>query len=222
MADIPEYVKGVIYTITCVHPDAGLKRYVGQTRTHILNHNKYRPFGAQKRWGQHVSEAKANAPTRQSWKLNNAIRKYGAEFFEVEELGICDLDVLDRFETVFIQTFDSVTNGYNIQNGGRGKGKNSEESSVKAAITLKERADGARLAKYQGRNVKQVRFIRLENKGVRAYVVENGRVTYTSFFGRRSTLEESAGRALAFARSLVGDEKLHIPDSLLEVIRLDD
>jgi group I intron endonuclease len=224
MEELPEFVKAVIYVATCLHPDAQNKRYVGQTRTHILNHEVYRPFGAQKRWDQHVSEAKIDSPVRQSWKLNNAIRKYGAETFEVETLGICDLDEIDLFERSFIMAYDSINTGYNIQKGGRSGDKNSEEARAKTAITLKAHNDAERLAKYEGCKVIHVRFCRLEDKGVRVYVHEPDRVTYTSFYGRRSTMEESAARASAFVRSLVqGDlQKIHVPKSLKEVLKFDN
>lgn len=197
--------------------------YVGQTRSHILNHGKYRPFGASKRWAQHVSEANADMPARQSWKLNNAIRKYGASNFEVEVLGDCDLDVLDRFERLFIETHDTVRRGYNIQKGGRSGAKNSEESASLTAATLKTFNDRVRLTKFQDVDAAQVRLIRLGDKGVRAYVVDHtGSRTYTSFYGRRSTLGDSAARALQFARALLNndDSKLHVPESLSDFIQL--
>lgn len=224
MDSIPEYVKAIIYTITCTHPASGRKMYVGQTRTHILNHGKYRPFGANKRWAQHVSEARKNAPIRQSWKLNNAIRLYGPESFEVEELGDCDLDMADTFERAFIRLHRSDAEGYNIQKGGRSGAKNSTESRMRIARTLMTQSDRSRLAAYADKDVVRARFVRLEDKGVRVYVVEDGgRTTYTSFFGRHSTLTESAERALAFARALVAgdDTKLHTPVSLIDVIKLD-
>src|SRR5271166_1171440 len=110
----PENFHSLIYLITCTHPDAKGKHYIGQVQSHVLNHGKYRPYGVSKRWGQHVSAALVNNSVNQCWKLNNAIRKYGPGAFDVEELGPCDPDVADLFETKFIRLFDSVNNGYNI------------------------------------------------------------------------------------------------------------
>lgn len=211
-----------IYIATCIHPDAGLKRYVGQTRTHVLNHGKYRPFGMHKRWAQHLSEAKVNDTVRQSWKLNNAIRKYGQETFVLELLHVCTLDWADAYEQMFISLFNTVTNGYNIQYGGGSGAKNAEESCAKIATTLEEMNDKMRMAKYADWKVKQVRVVRLEDKGVRVYITsEDGRESYTSFFGRRSTFENASERAIAFINRLTdGDKtKIYVTASLADRIK---
>src|SRR3954468_44650 len=157
---IPEHVKVTIYLLTNHHPDARLKRYVGQTRTHVLNHKVYRPFGAKKRWQQHITESQKNDSKRQCWKLNNAIRLYGADSFELEELGDCDLDVADMFERMFISLYDVVRNGYNIQHGGRAGEKNAEESKVKITDTAKANNDKRRAEQYQGKAATELRYIK--------------------------------------------------------------
>lgn len=55
--DNKENVQGVIYIITntCTK-----KCYVGQTMTHKLNSKKFRPFGAERRLKQHISDAIKN------------------------------------------------------------------------------------------------------------------------------------------------------------------
>jgi group I intron endonuclease len=224
MQNPPEYVCGVLYEITCTHPDAAEKKYIGQTRSHILNRGVYRVFGAHKRWTQHVTEAKKNAPKRQSWKLNNAIRKYGPEQFKVVELETCKLADADNRERALIALHSTILHGYNIQYGGARGAKNSEESRAKATATLKTWNDQKRSARYKDIAVVQVRLVRLESKGVRVYVDEQtGKCTYTSFFGRHSTLTESAERAVAFAMALVRNDasKIHVPASLKGIVRIE-
>ena len=94
MTERPDYVKGEIYKITCKSND---RIYIGQTQTHVLNHGKYRPFGYMRRWKQHVSEANC-ATKKQSMALNNCIRKYGEDDFNIELIEECDIDKLDERE----------------------------------------------------------------------------------------------------------------------------
>ena len=50
-------VVGEIYKITNIKTN---KSYIGQTRSHRLNHNKYRPFGYWGRFKDHMNEANSN------------------------------------------------------------------------------------------------------------------------------------------------------------------
>ena len=50
-------VIGEIYKITNT---TNGKLYIGQTRSHRLNHNKYRPFGYLGRFKDHIHEAYSN------------------------------------------------------------------------------------------------------------------------------------------------------------------
>ena len=67
ISDIPEYVKGQIYLITNT---VNNKKYIGQTRTHMWNHGKYRPFGYIRRFKDHICEATRNIKKNQC--KNNA------------------------------------------------------------------------------------------------------------------------------------------------------
>lgn len=165
-----------------------------------------------------------NNTTKQSWKLNNAIRKYGAEYFEVEDLGPCDLADADLFERTFIKLHDTVKNGYNITEGGRG-GPITEGSRHQISKTLNSKNDARRLEKYKDAKVSLVRLIKLEDKGIRIYVhEEKGRVSYTSIFGRYITLDEAIARAKPLVLSLaLGDvAKVHVSESLRHTIRFDN
>lgn len=94
------------------------KIYVGQAVSHILNHKKYRPYGCEGRFRCHISEA-FSSKKNQSHYLNNAIRKYGVDDFNVELIECCNIcDANDR-EIYYIKQNNSLyPNGYNLKNGG--------------------------------------------------------------------------------------------------------
>ena len=110
-------VVGEIYKIT---NNANEKIYIGQTRSHRLNHGKYRPFGYLGRFKDHIHEAKSSKQHQCSY-LNSSIRKYGEENFTCEKIHTCLVSELDNQEKHFITQFDSkFPNGYNLTDGGKG------------------------------------------------------------------------------------------------------
>lgn len=112
-----ECVLGEIYVITNLETNM---QYVGQTLTHRLNHGKYRPFGSNGRFKDHVSEAMCNTKPKQCRYLNNAIRKYGVENFQVKLLERCNKQMLDEREQFYIQQLHTLyPNGYNLTKGGK-------------------------------------------------------------------------------------------------------
>lgn len=116
--DDPESIQGVIYLIE--HTASG-KKYVGQTLSHRKNHERYRPFGANGRFRDHISEAVNNTKRKQCTYLNNAIRLYGAEAFTVKVLEICEREDLDTRECYYITEHSSLyPTGYNLTTGGKG------------------------------------------------------------------------------------------------------
>ena len=109
-------VSGEIYKITNAITN---KCYIGQTRSHRLNHGKYRPFGYMGRFKDHVSESKSNKVNTCKY-LNSALIKYGAENFTCELLIRCGVCELDKYEQQYIKEFDSkYPNGYNLTDGGQ-------------------------------------------------------------------------------------------------------
>ena len=109
-------VIGEIYKITNTVTN---KCYIGQTRSHRLNHEKYRPFGHIGRFKDHVHEAHSNKKN-QSWFLNNAIQKYGVDCFQCELLLTCKVSELDTYEKQYILEHNSkYPNGYNLTDGGQ-------------------------------------------------------------------------------------------------------
>jgi group I intron endonuclease len=108
----------IIYKITNLLNDMC---YVGQT---------WQPL--QKRFLQHKN--KNDSP-----KLFNAIEKYGFNNFKIEFIMAVTSQIMaDFYETYFIEKFNSKKReiGYNIDNGGKGVGKCSEETKLKISKTL--------------------------------------------------------------------------------------
>ena len=112
-------VQGEVYKIINTVTN---KCYIGQTRTHRLNHGKYRPFGSLGRLRDHINEANSNKKNHCRY-LNSAILKYGSDKFTCEKLLTCSLDELDMYESYYIQEFNTkFPNGYNLTDGGQKTG----------------------------------------------------------------------------------------------------
>ena len=94
---------GIIYSArnTC-----NGKVYVGQTIQSL-----------EMRWAQHRCFSKNRCVSR----LHNAIKKYGADAFELSILGEASGQAeLDRLEAFFIEKLQTIKGGYNITAGGGG------------------------------------------------------------------------------------------------------
>ena len=110
-------VKGLIYLIENITDGT---RYIGQTLSHRKNKGKYRPFGIEGRFKDHISEALCNTKKKQCRYLNNAIRKYGKESFKVTFVKECSKEELDTYEQYYIKEYNSYyPNGYNLTHGGK-------------------------------------------------------------------------------------------------------
>ena len=111
-----EYRYCEIYKITNT---VNNKIYIGQAVSHILNHKKYRPYGMERRFACHISEAFSDKKN-QCHFLNNAIRKYGQDKFKLELLRVCDIDNADYIENEEILKNNSLfPAGYNLNTGGK-------------------------------------------------------------------------------------------------------
>ena len=110
-------VRGHIYVI---ENKVNGKKYVGQTVTHRKNKGKYRPFGFEGRFRDHISEALCNTKKKQCRYLNNAIRSYGKDAFQVQLILECDKCELDEYEQQYISDMNTLfPNGYNLTKGGK-------------------------------------------------------------------------------------------------------
>jgi hypothetical protein len=86
--------------------------------------------------------------------LNNAIRKYGPDNFDIEVICECEEDEMDYYETNYIEGWGTLApNGYNLKTSGirgrlvdevRGKmriartGKNTQNTSKRRLVQPKE------------------------------------------------------------------------------------
>ena len=106
------------------------KCYIGQTKTTLP-----------KRWKQHIQACnrytKNPTLTGSCRKLNEAISKYGIDSWQLEILEEFefDKDHMDERETFYIQKFDTISNGYNITKGGRGRKVDNLEENHKNNIS---------------------------------------------------------------------------------------
>ncbi len=113
-----DQVRGQIYVI--INSKNG-KKYVGQTVSHRLNRGKYKLFGSEGRFRDHISEALCNTKKKQCSYLNNAIRKDGSDSFTCNLILECNKDELDEKEKLYIKEYNSIyPNGYNLTAGGKG------------------------------------------------------------------------------------------------------
>lgn len=101
-------MNGYIYIIKNTIND---KAYIGQTSRTI-----------QARFQQHINAALRNETD--GMIIYNAIRKYGADKFYVEEVERVNIDLLNEKEKYWIQYYNTLTpNGYNIREGGEDCGR---------------------------------------------------------------------------------------------------
>lgn len=97
---------GKIYII---HNRITNKKYIGQT---VMN--------VRKRWNKHVSNAKLNKNNCNY--LEQDIRKFGKDNFEIKVMLICEREQLDMYEYQFINMYNTqVPNGYNLMSGGQNR-----------------------------------------------------------------------------------------------------
>jgi len=97
---------GYIYKIT---NDINDKIYIGQTTRSI-----------KVRWDAHINRANNGD---KEMHICSAIKKYGAEHFNIEKIEECENDILDNREIYWIEYFNSYRCGYNSTIGGGGGSK---------------------------------------------------------------------------------------------------
>jgi group I intron endonuclease len=181
------------------------KIYVGQAVSHILNHRRYRPYGREGRFRSHISEAFSNKKN-QSHYLNNAIRKYGVDNFNVELIEYCLLENSDDREKYYINHLNSLyPNGYNLKNGGK-TFTHSDES--------KKRVSTGVLNYYKNRKLERFKNIKNLDKRNEEYIrplrknkIQYGWYVYidsckADFGGIHISLEDSKQSAINFIEEL--------------------
>ena len=125
------------------------KLYIGQTVSHVLNHNKYRRYGCEKRLDSHISEAIRNNKKNQCHFLNNSIRKHGGDKFIVELIDKCDMNSGDETESKYIKQYNSMfPTGYNLKIGGT-VFQHTEESRSRLSVSGLKYFEKKKLDKYK-------------------------------------------------------------------------
>lgn len=122
--EIPKPIKGngVVYYIRCKESGKG---YIGQALNYV---NGNTMWGTEGRWKSHVREALGGSVDH-CRLLNNAIRKYGKDAFEIYTFIEDEESKLDEHEVFFIDVFQTLTpNGYNLEKGGRKNKEISDET----------------------------------------------------------------------------------------------
>ncbi len=138
------------------------KLYVGQAVSHILNHKKYRPYGMEKRFKCHVSEA-YSTKKNQSQYLNNAIKKYGPENFTVELIRVCKITDAEHIEKEEIIKHNSLfPNGYNLNTGGK-KFAHTDESKKRVSTGVMNYGKDKKMERFIGvvidKNINVLKYI---------------------------------------------------------------
>jgi group I intron endonuclease len=124
-----------IYVITCY---INGKKYVGYDTG---------PVGELRRWNFHLSAAKQQKPPGHRSKLYPAMIKHGVDNFSVEVVVTAeDNSALKLLEKKWIKDLDSITNGYNIRDGGQGFSNLSSLTSDEAQKQLEAVKRGSRNA----------------------------------------------------------------------------
>jgi hypothetical protein len=100
---------GFIYCIKC---NTTGKCYIGQAKEFKTKNGRPFRYGIGGRWSDHVSSAKCG---RSTTPLADAIRLYGADAFELNEIQKAPADELDALEAKLICEMNTIVpNGYNV------------------------------------------------------------------------------------------------------------
>ena len=176
------------------------KKYVGQAVTHILNHKKYRKYGAEGRFRCHISEAFSNKKN-QSRFLNNAIKKYDINDFILTVIDICNIEDSDKLESDYIKKYDSLyPNGYNLTTGGKVT-RLSETSKKKVSLGVEKYYKEQKYEKFK--NLEFDKDINTYIKPLKRHNTQYGWYVYNNhikadFGGVHSTIEQSKENAKQF------------------------
>ncbi len=212
----PDHVRGQIYVIT--HKES-YKQYVGQTRSHYANRSYWLEAGYIKRWHAHIDEAIKNR-AKQSTKLNNAIRKYGIEAFDVELLLTCHPDESDFWEERFIEKLGTYLKGYNLTTGGK-KYSPSENMKEQISKTLVVKSDMDRSGPLKDKVINRVYISRKIYDGrdiVSALFHTDKGPIKIDFGGKMQPIEDSLKRAIKFILSITHNDRIVVQDRIKDIV----
>ena len=142
--------------------------YIGQT-----------VYKLQKRWLQHIREAKqALDGTRSSFPLfHRMIIKYGEEQFIPTIIEECEDSLLDEKEKYWIEYYDSYNNGYNSTCGGERNKKQHKEYIPNGQPVSEFTKEGVYITTYESA------FLAAKEKGVDPSNIRkscNGKATFSA------------------------------------------
>jgi len=158
-----------IYLITNI---VNGKQYVGQTKQNLTT-----------RFKKHKN---AVISGRGCPLLRNSMKHHGVDNFICELIVMCEKDVVNEYETMFIELYDTVNKGYNILSGG-GIGTMSREVRIKCGEKLRTRD------KTLDCNIHEHRVG--NNMG---YVVRHPDMPLRSFCSMKYTMEEKLQAATRY------------------------
>jgi group I intron endonuclease len=131
ISNIDNHLKGEIYMIK---NKINNKTYIGQALKFVSK--KKAKWGTNGRWKSHIREALSSEKDH-CILLNQAIRKYGVDNFEITKLCDCLIEDMNEHEIYYIYKYNSlIPNGYNLNTGGS-KGKDSDETKKKKSESRK-------------------------------------------------------------------------------------
>ena len=183
------------------------KIYIGQAVSHILNHKRYRPYGAKGRFRCHISEA-FSKKQNQCHYLNSAIKKYGSRNFNLEIIDYCELDIADELETKYITKYNSLyPNGYNLKIGGK-TFRHCDESKKRVSNGVMNYYKSQKFDRFMSINPlllktdhnKLLKSLHRDNTqyGWYVYINDNGKIYKSYFCGSHISLDYSKKKALEF------------------------
>ncbi len=164
------------------------KKYVGQTVKYL---NSGKKWGYMSRWNAHINEAKRNL--NYCRLLDNAIRKYGSDSFNIKIICECStFDELDKKERFYIKEYNTLSpNGYNLTDGGHHNHIQSIETCQKKSESLKGKNLGKILTKRLRKNPEDntlPKYIRRINDGYR--ISNHPSKIDRTFRSKKLTMEE--------------------------------
>ena len=187
------------------------KIYIGQAVSHILNHKRFRPYGAEGRFRCHISEA-FSKKQNQCHYLNSAIKKYGCCNFNVEVIDYCELDISDELETKYITEYNSLyPNGYNLKIGCK-TFRHCDESKKRVSNGVMNYYKNQKFDRFMSINPLLLETDHnnllkpLNRDGIQygwyIYIKDNGKGYKADFGGSHISVEDSKIKALEFLEEL--------------------
>jgi len=206
-----EKVVGEIYVITNTINN---KKYVGQTRSHRLNHNKYRPFGYIGRFKDHIYEIKYikeyNTKYPNGYNLTDGGKT--CRYVRVEK------SLVSFAERQKVVKRSEITK-QRISEGIKEALKDVSKRTEMMQSTFKQ---------HMNQKFERLKDVKIDESNIQKYIyyVKNNSLNYTyikvkinniqtTFVGKHETIEEIKKRAIDFIEKLIKWQHDQIAGNLL-------